>query len=97
MANQVAQLFKRWQAQFLSAKRIVEAFGVEYEQTSEQETLTLHFDYVGGKRVNRGMFVEVVGSEPDYSHPRPAYRSGVHSYACHAAAERVVRAWKAAP
>lgn len=90
----VAEARKKWQAQFLSAKRIVEAFGVDYEQTSEPETLTIWFDFVGGKKVSRGMFVETVGSKPDYDHPRPAYRREVHSHACHAAADRVVRAWR---
>ena len=33
---------KRWHAEFIKAKRIVEAFGVEYEPTSEGETLTTH-------------------------------------------------------
>lgn len=89
----------RWLADFLSAKRIVEAFGVEYEQTSEPETLTVWHDYVGGKRKVRnlpgiGPVATVTGSQPDYRHPRPAYRREVHSHACHAAAERVVRAWR---
>lgn len=88
----------QWQDWFLAAKRIVEAFGIEYEPTSEEETLTVHFDYVGGTRHPRkiaGMtFVEVRDSKPDYKHPRPAYRRDVHSQACHAAAERVVKAWR---
>lgn len=33
---------KEWLAKFLSAKRIVESFGVEYEPTSEGETMTVH-------------------------------------------------------
>lgn len=82
---------------FLKAKRMVEAFGVEYEQTSEQETLTVDWRWVGGKsklvRIAGIAFNEVTGSQPDYDNPFPSYRGEVHSQACHAAAGRVVRTW----
>ena len=93
-----AEARKRWQASFLSAKRIVEAFGIEYELTSEQETLTLHFPYVGRKRKLKNVagmaFYTVTGGKPDYAHPQPSYRHEVHSAACIAAANRVVKAWR---
>lgn len=93
-----AEQRKRWLSEFLAAKRIVEAFGIEYEQTSEQETLTLNFPYVGGKRKLKNVagmaFYEVTGSKPDYAHPQPSYRHEVHSAACIAAANRVVKAWR---
>lgn len=94
-SESVADARKRWSEQFLRAKRIVEAFGVEYEPTSEAETLTLWHDYVGGKTRKTEMGFRVTeGSQPDYKHPRPAYRREVHTHACHAAADRVVRAWR---
>ena len=37
----VADAKKEWLARFLQAKRIVESFGIEYEPTSEEETLTV--------------------------------------------------------
>lgn len=87
---------KEWQALFLKAKRIVEAFGVEYEQTSEEETLTVDFPHVGGKtKVVGGLLRVTTGSAPDYKDPRPAYRRGVHEEACRQAADRVVRRWRA--
>lgn len=94
----IADARRRWSALFLRAKRIVEAFGTEYEPTSEQETLTLWFDYIGGKTRTTEMGFRVTeGSQPDYKHPRPAYRREVHTHACHAAADRVVRAWRHSP
>lgn len=83
-----------WRAQFLRAKRIVEAFGVEYEQTSEAETLTVGYPWVGGK-TRRGElgFNITTGSVQDFKNPFPSYRREVHSQACYAAAERVVRRW----
>lgn len=83
-----------WKQKYLRAKRIVEAFGVEHEATSEQETLTVHYPHVGGKKINRGFFVEIVGSAPDYKNPIPEYWRGVHANACEAAADRVVRRWR---
>lgn len=89
-----AQRKKEWLANFLRAKRIVETFGVEYEPTSEQETLTVGYRYVGGRAENIVGFTVIRGSKPDYSNPVPQYRGEVHSQACHAAADRVVRAWR---
>lgn len=94
----LADAKKEWLARFLKAKRIVEAFGVEYEQTSEPETLTVHYDYIGGKRTimnlpTIGPVGVTRGSVPDYKNPRPAYASW-HSEACRHAAERVVRRWR---
>lgn len=95
-SNPTPETVKCWRDLFLAAKRKVEAFGVEYESTSEEETLTLHHPYVGGKRVPLGNtgFHQIVGSKPDYKHPVPCYRGEVHSNACNAAADRVVRAWR---
>lgn len=87
---------KRWQAKFLRAKRIVEAFGVEYEPTSEQETLTVDFPWVGGKRkLVANLFYEVSGQTQDFKRPFPSYRREVHQEACRQAADRVVRRWQA--
>lgn len=94
-----AECRKEWQARFLRAKRIVEAFGVEYEQTSEAETMTIDWRWIGGTsklvKVAGIAFNEVKGSQPDYKNPFPSYRGEVHSQACHAAAKRVVRNWLA--
>jgi len=91
---------KDWRARFVRAKRIVESFGVEYQQTSEAETLTVDYPHVGGKtRIMRVPGIGPVGwrsgAEPDYKHPQPCYRGGVHAEACRQAADRVVRAWRA--
>jgi len=77
-----------WQGRFLRAKRLVEAFGVEYEPTSEEETLTVWW-----RHKKQG----AVGNEwnPDYDNPEPSYRGVVHAEACRAAADRVVRRWRA--
>ena len=89
----------RWQAKFLRAKRIVESFGVDYEPTSEEETLTVYIPMKNETRklktVAGFQFTEVSGGEPDYAHPQPQYRRGVHEQACLEAAKRVVRAWRA--
>lgn len=85
-----------WQAAFLRAKRIVEAFGVDYEPTSEQETMTFYFPHVGGTTRKGAMGFSITeGSRPDYDDPLPQYSSGVHAEACRQAADRVVRAWRA--
>lgn len=88
-----------WNARFLKAKRMVEAFGVDYEMVGEAETLTVHIPMKNEKRKPRviaGMkFVEVSGGEPDFRNPQPCYRSDVHEEACKQAAARVVRAWRA--
>lgn len=87
-----------WRRQFLRAKRIVESFGVEYELTSEEETLTVYIPSKNEKRKRvmvAGMaFTEVSGGEPDYKNPQSSYRGAVHSEACRQAADRVVRRWK---
>lgn len=44
---------KRWQQRFLLNKRRVEAFGVEYEPTSEEEALTVHIPMKNEKRKSR--------------------------------------------
>ena len=89
-----------WLERFLASKRLVEAFGVEYQPTSAEETLTVYIPMKNQKRkvtVVDGMrFPEIVSEgEPDYKHPVPNYWSGVHADACQAAADRVVRQWKA--
>lgn len=92
----VAQCKKEWSERFLRAKRIVEAFGVEYEPTSEQETLTVSYEWTKGRRETTGLgFVRIVDSKPDYNKPLPCYRREVHSEACKSAADRVVRKWRA--
>lgn len=90
----------RWQRAFLKARRIVQAFGVDYEPVSEEETLTITFDEIGGRtKVMRlpglGPVGWRTGGRPDYRHPRPCYRGGVHHAACNAAADRVIRRWRA--
>lgn len=71
---------EQWREKFLRHKRICEAFGVEHETTSEQETLTVTFAYLPGRVAKQ-----------DFSKPYPTYWRDVHIQACHAAAERVVR------
>lgn len=90
---------KRWHQRFAKAKRMVEAFGVEYEPTSEAETLTVDYRWVGGTtKVVRLPGIGPVGcrsgSQPDYKHPFPSYRGEVHAEACRQAAQRVVRSWR---
>lgn len=91
---------KRWHQRFAKAKRMVEAFGVDYEPTSEAETLTVDYRWVGGTtKVVRipgiGPIGHTTGSKPDYAHPFPSYRGEVHAEACRKAADRVVRTWQA--
>jgi hypothetical protein len=89
---------KEWLTKFLAAKRIVEAFGMEVEPTSEQETLTVYVP----DRVIKSHLVDIGGmkfrhidkSIPDTKRTVPSYRKDVHTQACHAAAERVIRAWR---
>jgi hypothetical protein len=86
----------RWQKKFLRAKRIVEAFGVEYEQTTEAEAMTIEYRYIGEKRKSiGGLMTYTSGGKPDYKNPEPAYRREVHAEACRQAADRVVRRWLA--
>lgn len=91
-------LRKEWQQTYLRAKRTVEAFGVEIEATSEPETMTITFPFVGGKRKLNKLgdlaFYTVEGSKPDYKNPTPHYYRDVHVEACIAAADRVVRRWR---
>lgn len=91
---------KEWNARFLRAKRIVEAFGVEYEMTSEAETLTVHIPMKGQKRkmhtvAGLARFATLSGGVPDLKHPLPCYFGGVHAEACRQAADRTVRKWRA--
>lgn len=91
---------KEWRAAFLRAKRIVESFGVEYEMTSEAETLSIAFHFTGGTRRlhdlgSLGKVAIVSGSKVDYSRPYPTYAGAVHAEACRQAASRVVRRWRA--
>lgn len=89
---------KIWNEKYLGSLRVVRAFGIEPERTSEEETLTVHIPMKNEKRKLRviaGMqFNEVSGGEPDYKHPIPEHRVRVHLEACIAAAERTVRKWK---
>lgn len=84
---------KRWTLKFLQSKRLVEAFGVEIEPTSEEETLTATPTYEGGKRRSVGMFTVVTGQTPNFKKMKPQYRREVHAEACRQAADRVVRRW----
>jgi hypothetical protein len=89
---------KKWLAEFLRAKRIVEAFGVEYEPVSEAETLTVYIPMKNEKRklidVAGFKYTRCTGGEPDYKHPQPSYRRGIHGEACGHAAARVVARWR---
>lgn len=98
--NRLDERKKEWQVVFLRAKRVVESFGVEYERTTEEETMTVyvpdkvlrsHIVNVGGIRMRH-----VDKSVPDPKRAMPQLRAAVHSEACHAAAERVVRRWREA-
>lgn len=88
-----------WHRQYLAAERMVEAFGVEAETTSEGETLTVYVpDIVLKSHVVQmaGMaFRRIDKSKPDTNRKnwRPEYRRGVHEEAARQAAERVVRRW----
>jgi hypothetical protein len=91
---------KGWLAKFLRGKRMVEAFGFEYEPTNESETMDVHFPMKNEKRKRHTIpgfatFTHVSGGEPDYKNPQPAYRRAVHAEACRQAADRVVRRWRA--
>lgn len=91
----------RWQKRYLKAKRMVEAFGIEYEPISEGEALTVGYRYVGGKTTIRrmpgiGPVQWTEGSKPDYDHPYPEMRGEIMTQACIAAADRVVRRWREA-
>jgi hypothetical protein len=87
-----------WQESFLRAKRTVEGFGIQYEMVSEEETLSVHIpDKVLKSHLTTiaGMtFRHIDKSVLDPKRMMPSYRGEVHSQACHAAADRVVRAWR---
>lgn len=94
----LADCKKDWNDKFLRAKRIVESFGIEYEMTSEAETLTTYIP----DKVLKSHLVKIAGmtfrhidkSKPDPKNARPQYRSGVHAEACRQAADRAVRKWR---
>lgn len=84
---------------FRRAKRIINAFGVEHEVTSEAETLTVEYPMKNQKKVARripgiGVVNEISGGTPDFKKPIPSYRRGVHEDACQAAADRVIRMFR---
>lgn len=95
--------FDQWrkniQSRFWRAKRIVESFGVEYEPTSEGETLTV---WMGTKILKSHIVEPIKGfpmrfidkSEDDPSDLRPQYREEVHTEACRQAANRAIRKWQ---
>lgn len=89
---------EEWTKNFLAAKRIVEAFGIEYEPTSEEETLTIYIPHkvLKSHLVNAGgvTFRHIDKSIPDPTNSRPMFRGQIHTEACNAAAERVVRKWR---
>lgn len=90
---------ERWHTFFVKHKRMVEAFGVEFSPVSEAETITIGYPYTkGGKRervkVAGIAFDRVTGAVRDYKRPVPEFRRAVHGDACHAAADRTVRAWR---
>jgi hypothetical protein len=91
---------KRWQPRYAAARRVVRAFGIDPEETSEEEALTITHPYKGGKRVPVNVgglihYTRIEGSQPDYNDPMPCYRSDVHAEACRQAAKRTVRLWRA--
>lgn len=90
---------KDWHRKALISQRVVEAFGIEHEPTSEGETLTVHWPEKVIKSkietVGRLRFRRILESKPDPKNAMPEYRRGVHEEACHQAADRVVRKWRA--
>jgi len=87
---------REWSNSFRHAKRVVEAFGIEYEPTSESETIAIHYPHmVGGRFENVAGFRMRTGGETDYKRPEAIYRRSVHAEACRQAAKRVVRRWRA--
>lgn len=92
---------KRWHQRFVTAKRMVEAFGLDYEPTSEAEALTVDYRYIGGTtKIHKvhgiGSFGVTSGSQPDYDHPYPSMRGEIFTEACRYAAKRVVSRWREA-
>lgn len=97
-----AEIKARWRGKFLRGKRIVEAFGVEYEPVSEEETVYVSYPHRKGEKrepVSIGglvMFTRVSGGTVDFKKPEITYRGGeIHEEACKQAADRVVRKWRA--
>lgn len=88
-----------WHREYLAAERMVEAFGVEAEVTSEAETMTITFQMKNQKQTvvrvpGIGPVAWRSGGEMDYKRPLPSYRGGIHQSAAEAAADRVVRRWR---
>jgi len=79
----------RWRKRFIRGKRVVEAFGLKYERTSEEETMTMHaalkLGYASGIADKRGLPASA------YQKPRQQYRGSIHD---EQAAERVVKMWR---
>lgn len=90
---------KAWQQRFLRAKRTVESFGVDYEQTTEAETLGTYIPHKTLKshlvEVGGLTFRQIDKSVPDHKNARPRYLGEPHRKACNAAADRVVARWVA--
>lgn len=88
---------ENWRRKFIEAKKLVECFGVDYEPTSEEETITVgygtkpHPDASHRRQAAKIGFNAVV---TDYDKRHPEYRQSVHLEACQQAAKRVVRKWK---
>lgn len=98
-SSNLVDIKRAWQTKFLTAKRVVESFGVEYEPTSEQETLGVYIPIkvLKSHAVNLGGLARlrhIDESEPDPANARPEYQPMIHSEACKQAAERVVRKWR---
>lgn len=89
----------RWRQRFLKGKRMVEAFGVDYEMVSEGETLSVHWpDKVLKSTIvtvgNLMRYRRIDKSVPDPKRAMPECRGEIHEQACKAAAERTVRRWR---
>ncbi len=90
---------KDWNLKFLSNKRLVESFGIDYEILSEQEVLGVYIP----EKVLKSRIVKLAGfsirevqkSEPDPANAQPRYQSSICLEACKQAADRVVRNWQA--
>jgi hypothetical protein len=91
-----------WLAGFKEARTLCLAFGVlDPENTSDEEREYITFPHwVGGRRKiisvpGLGKFSRHSGGKPDLKRPVRTYRGGIHTEACHAAADRTVKAWRA--
>lgn len=89
---------ERYRTKFIKAKRVVEAFGVEVDQPSEGETMTVYEPDIVTKshlvKVAGVTFRHIDASKPNPKGRMPSYRRGVHEEACRQAAERVVKRWR---